>query len=220
MNNKRIIWITSLLCLLPLFFSAAVYSGLPEQIAIHWNSAGEADNYVNKAIGAFGIPILFVAINLMLTKMRYVGDPKGDGQVKAKGSWLIYVWTAPVLSVLLTPITLLMAMGVAIPITMVASLIVGIVLIILGNYLPKSRQNSFFGIKLPWTMKDTNNWNKTQRIAGYVWITGGLLVIICSFLLPHHFQLLITLVIAALLILTPAIYSYIQSKGEKGTRSN
>ena len=96
MTNKCIVWITSLICLLPLIFSAAVYASLPDQIAIHWNSAGEADNYVNKAIGAFGIPVLFLVINLILTRMRSVGDPNGDGRTKANASRHLFLWTAPV----------------------------------------------------------------------------------------------------------------------------
>lgn len=82
-NKKTLLWVTSLLCLLPMVFSAAVYSSLPKQVATHWNNAGEADNYVHKAFAAFGIPIMFLVINLIMTKTRMRGDPKEEGRLRA-----------------------------------------------------------------------------------------------------------------------------------------
>ncbi|MDL2232930.1 DUF1648 domain-containing protein [Ruminococcaceae bacterium OttesenSCG-928-L11] len=209
MNNKRTLWMTSLLCLVPMIFSALVYSRLPDQIAIHWNAAGEADNYVSKAIAAFGLPILFLLINLLLTKMRMRGDPENEAQTRAKAGWQIYVWTAPVLSVILVPVTLLIAMGAEIPMDLFASLLVGLVLVVCGNYLPKSRKNGFMGIKLPWTLSDETNWNKTHRLAGYLYIAGGVLLIICNFLLSNTIaRLSVTGVVVVALILIPILYSY------------
>lgn len=216
-NRKTLLWITSLLCLLPMVFSAVVYSSLPEQVAIHWNNAGEADNYVNKAVAAFGIPIMFLVINLVLTKMRMRGDPKDEGRLRANAGWQILVWTPPALSILLTPVTLLIAMGVDIPMDMVGSLLVGLVLIVFGNYLPKSRQNNFIGIKLPWTLQDVDNWNKTHRLAGYLYIAGGILLIACNFLLSGTIaRLSVTGVVVAALILIPILYSYTQYSRGKG----
>lgn len=209
MNKKRTLWITSLLCLLPMIFSAVVYSGLPDIIAIHWDVAGVADHYVHKAFAAFGMPIIFLIINLLLSKMRLLGDPKGEGQLRANAGWQILTWLAPVLSLILVPITLCIAMGADIPMVMAVSLLVGLLLIVVGNYLPKSRQNNSIGIKLPWTLNDTDNWNKTHRFAGYVYIVCGGLLIIANFLLENTFAYVsVDIIIIAALALIPVIYSY------------
>ena len=208
-NNKGIIWITSLLCLLPIIFSAVVYEALPEQIAVHWNSAGVGDNYVHKAIAAFGLPVIFLAINL-LSRVRLVNDPKsGQSQaIKQLGIWLI-----PALSIVLVPITLAIAMGADIPIVMVSTLLVGLLLVVIGNYLPKSRQNYTIGIKLPWTLNDVDNWNKTHRLAGYLYIIGGIALIIGNLLLSvPSLQLAVMLGTIILLVLVPAVYSYLLYK--------
>ncbi|HCC34853.1 MAG TPA: hypothetical protein DEQ02_04180 [Ruminococcaceae bacterium] len=208
MNKKTLIWVTSLLCLLPIAFSVAVYSSLPEQIAIHWNNAGTPDSFVHKAIAAFGIPLLFLIINLF-SKIRLLNDPKGESQSQAIKRFAI--WLIPALSVILVPVTLSIAMGADIPIVMISTLLVGILMVIIGNYLPKSRQNYTIGIKLPWTLNDADNWNKTHRLAGYLWIIGGLLLIACNFLLRGAIaQLSVTAIIVAMLILTPILYSYMQ----------
>jgi len=92
---------------------------------------------------------------------------------------------------------------------MVGSLLVGLVLIVFGNYLPKSRQNDFIGIKLPWTLNDTDNWNKTHRLAGYVYIVCGALLIIANLLLDNRFAYIsVDIIIIAALALIPIIYSY------------
>ncbi len=208
MSKKSVMWITSILCLLPIVFSAAVYASLPEQIAIHWNSAGEPDTLAHKAIAAFGIPLLFLAVNLF-SKMRLLNDPKGDGHSQAMKR--LSIWLIPALSIILVPITLSIAMGADIPIVLISTLLVGNVLIIFGNYLPKSRQNYTIGFKLPWTLNDADNWNKTHRLAGYLFIAGGLLLIACNFLLTSTAALLsATIAIVVMLVLIPILYSYAQ----------
>lgn len=207
MNKKRIVWVTSLLCLLPMIFSAAVYSKLPAEIPIHWNYAGVADNYVHKAVGGFGLPVLFLAINLVLSKMRLLWDPKAEGQASAIRQ--ISIWSVPAVSVIFVPISLCIAMGADIPVDMVASLLVGIILIVVGNYLPKSRQNYTVGIKLPWTLHDANNWNKTHRLAGYVYIACGGLLIVANFLLGNALaRAFVGAAVIVALALVPAIYSF------------
>lgn len=211
-NNKRILWITSLLCLLPLLFSVIVYRSLPEQIAIHWNSAGVADNYVHKALAAFGLPIVFFAINLF-SKIRLLNDPR-EGQSQA--IMQLSIWLIPVMSIILVPVTLAIAMGADIPIVMICTLLVGLLLVVFGNYLPKSRQNYTIGVKLPWTLNNADNWNKTHRLAGYLWIAGGVLLIISNFLLPRAFaQIAVTVIIVVVLVLVPIIYSYSLYKQEE-----
>ncbi|MGI6105528.1 MAG: SdpI family protein [Raoultibacter sp.] len=206
--NKDLLWITSLLCLLPIIFSVVVYSSLPEQIAIHWNSAGTPDNYAHKAVAAFGLPVVFLAINLF-SKARLLNDPKEAGQSQAIRQ--VGIWLIPILSIVLVPVTLSIAMGANIPIVLLCTLVVGILLIIIGNYLPKSRQSYTFGIKLPWTLADADNWNKTHRLAGYLYIAGGALLIGSNFLLSNAAaQISVTVMIVVVLVVIPIIYSYTQ----------
>ncbi len=206
MNKKAVVWVTSVLCLLPALFSAAVYALLPQQIAIHWNSAGVPDSFVHKAVAAFGLPVFFLAVNLV-SKLFLFGDPKGKGQSQAIRQFSI--WLVPAASVILVPVTLFIAMGADIPVVTVSTLFAGLVLVIAGNYLPKSRQNYTIGIKLPWTLHDADNWNKTHRLAGYLWMAGGTVLIVCGFLLPGTaVWLSVTAILVAVLVLVPVLYSY------------
>ncbi len=164
-SHKSILFITSLICLLPMIFSAVVYEELPARIAVHWNSAGVPDNYAGKAVAAFGLPALLLGIHLF-SAMVLLNDPKrAAGSQKLR---LLGIWIIPILSVVVVPVTLLIAMGAQIPIVMPVTLLVGTLLVVVGSYLPKSRQNYTVGIKLPWTLDSEENWNKTHRLAGYL----------------------------------------------------
>ena len=206
-NNSTITMLSSVVCLLPLILSIVVYNELPEQIAIHWNSAGNPDNFVPKAIAAFGMPFLFFVLNIA-SKARLYNDPKRADASQTMRA--IFAWLIPISSIIAVPITLFISMGKNIPIAVIIPALVGAVLVIYGNYLPKSRRNYTIGIKLPWTLHNADNWNKTHRLAGYLWILGGSALIIGAFMVNVNpvIGTLLTVIMVISLIITPVCYSY------------
>ena len=58
---------------------------------------------------------------------------------------------------------------------------------------------------------NNDNWNRTHRFSGFIWVTGGLLIIINAFIqIPY---LLDAIVIG--LVLLPFLYSYLFYKSQK-----
>lgn len=205
-NNKTLI-LTTLLCLLPILLGLALYDRLPEQIAVHWNSAGEPDSYIPKLAAVLGLPGLFAGISLFVN-FTLSRDPKAQRQSEVLRN--IGLWFIPFLSLLLVPITLFIAMGAQIPIGTIAPLLLGLLLVVIGNYLPKCRQNYTVGIKLPWTLHSEENWNRTHRMAGVLWIAGGFIIAAASLL--RVTWLPITVLIALVLVFVPFVYSYLLYK--------
>lgn len=200
-NNKTMI-LSTIVCLLPMALAAVIYKDLPDQIAVHFNSAGEANNYLPKAVTAFGLPILFAAINIF-SQFRRNQDPRGENAsitIKKFTSWLI-----PLLSVCVIPATLFMAMGTMIPFVIIGQAFAGVIIVFLGNYLPKCKQNYTIGIKLPWTLHDEINWNKTHRFTGFVWVIGGVIILLNAFIANNLFVMIGILILLAAL---PFIYSF------------
>lgn len=216
-SNRVMLAVTSFVCLLPIIFSLIVYKDLPEQVAIHWNSAGNPDNYVSKAMAAFGMPVLLMGINIF-TQICLYNDPKRSNVSQVMR--MFAAWTSPVLSLILVPVTLYIAMGTKISVPMTANLLTGITVMFCGNYLPKSRQNYTVGIKLPWTLHSSDNWNKTHRMAGHLWVLGGLVLIVGAFLNPENTSCAarLTFLTIAVLVAVPFLYSYVLYKrsGENG----
>lgn len=204
MKIDFLVFITTAVCLLPMILSLIVYDKLPMQVAVHFDSAGNPNGFAPRFIAAFGIPLLMAVLNLF-THFALNQDPK-----KANSSVTmqkIAKWIIPILSVILVPATLFMAMGMEIPIHIIVPCIVGVVIIACGNYLPKSKQNYTIGIKLPWTLSSEINWNKTHRLAGYVWMIGGMILVLSSFF--KTYALPITLTVITLLVVVPFVYSYL-----------
>jgi len=199
-NNITLV-ITSIICLSPAILAAFVYDKLPDEIAIHFDAAGNPNNYAPKFIAAFGLP-LFLAIINFFVNFFISKDPKNENissSMKFLTKWLI-----PLLSVVIMPVTLFKSMDADIPIDIIILSVVGLIIVLCGNYLPKCKQNYTVGIKLPWTLHSYENWNRTHRLSGKLWVLGGLLIILNSFIGLAW----IMIVIIALIIIIPVIYSY------------
>ena len=100
-------------------------------------------------------------------------------------------------------------------INFMANLLLGVIFIVIGNYLPKCRQNYTIGIKLPWTLSDTENWDRTHRFAGKIWMLCGVLEIIVGFLPIAQFEI-VTIALILLATIPVAVYSYLLYRKKMG----
>lgn len=205
MKRKTTI-ITCIVCLLPILFGVIVYDRLPAQIPIHWNLEGNIDGYAAKSIFVFLLPLLMTLMQLFCLFMTK-RDPKYQNY-SAK-MLRVVVWIIPVITLVLVTITYAVIFGYNISINFIIPIVLGILFILLGNYLPKCRQNYTLGIKTPWTLDDEENWNKTNRLGGYIMVAGGLGIIILTFFDLAFYGLL---VFVAVFLIVSMGYSYLMYK--------
>ena len=97
------------------------------------------------------------------------------------------------------------AMGYSVPIEVIMPVVMGLLFIVVGNWLPKCEQTYTMGIKLPWTLASEANWNATHRFGGKVWVAGGILTTLTAFLGSFWLMMVILLAIVVL----PTVYSYL-----------
>ena len=116
-------------------------------------------------------------------------------------------WIAPVISLLGCGSTYASALGQPLRIDRLAMLLLGIVFTIIGNYLPKCRQNYTIGIKIVWTLSDEENWNATHRMAGKLWVIGGVLIALGGFL-PHGWAIAVMFILLIPMCVIPIVYSW------------
>lgn len=180
---------------------------------VHWNSVGEANGFVAKSIGAWGLPLLMLAIHLVVAVKTE--NSSANRCLSSLTSSLCF-WAVPLLSVVLVPLSLLKAAGYALNIAAAVLSAVGVLLIAAGNYLPKNRPNSIAGYKLPWTRTDPDNWNKTHRFAGAVWVICGFVFLILSLISLGSSPAVIVILAALIALLSPAVYSYMLYARSKG----
>ena len=205
-NVKKTLIITSIITALPILIGVFYWDQLPDTMATHFSSDGTPNGWSSKLFSVFGLPLFLVAINALCT-LTTETDPRRS-KYPEKMMKIIY-WICPAVSWIcaigIYGNSLGFEMG---NILQYLSLLMGVLFIVIGNYLPKVKQNYYLGIKLPWTYTDENNWNKTHRFGGKVFVVGGILFILNFFLKIPGIE--IWLILAMVLI--PAIYSYAYSR--------
>jgi len=200
-KNWKVLLITSAMILLPILAGLLLWDQLPERIPIHWNGAGEVDGWSGKTFVVFGIPLIMLALQWLCVLVSSA-DPKKENHPK-KVLHLV-LWIIPVLSAVLLAAAYAVALGQEVRMEVVMPVLVGLVLTIVGNYMPKCKQNYTIGIKIPWTLHSEENWNRTHRFAGRLWVVCGLLLTLTGFF--GGFWAFFA--IALLMVLAPFIYSY------------
>ena len=162
--------ITTLITLLPIVLGIALYDRLPDVVATHWGIDNQPNGWSSKAMAAFGMPGILALINLVcsIAMEIYPDSPfvkVRPVSIKAVGGWekenkladkvsprLMWLcrWIIPVLSLILVPVMLYSAMGVSFDMGRIVCSILGIMFIIIGNYLPKCRRNGVVGRPSCW----------------------------------------------------------------------
>jgi len=201
-KNLKILIITSLVILLPMLAGVILWNRMPDQVPMHWNFAGEIDDWGSKGFMVFGMPLIMLAAQ-WLCALGTSADPKKANHPN-KVLHLIF-WFIPVLSLLLFAITYAVALGKDVRVEVVLPVFIGVLFAIIGNYMPKCKQNYTIGIKIPWTLNSEENWNKTHRFAGWLWMFSGLVIMFSGFFGSFPIFLVIVLV----MILAPCVYSYL-----------
>lgn len=188
--------------LIPLCIDIYMYPKLPESVPVHFNFEGVADGFAPKFIGLFGLLAFLILIHVF-TIFMMSKTPKANHIPKI--SMIITSLVCPIISVYTTFFIISASFNHDYHFMIYGMhFIIGILMIALGNYLPKTRRNYVLGIKTPWTIDDDDNWNQTHRIGGYCFVTAGIVYIILT-LVNQPFIGLIFLLVCSMI---PVIYSY------------
>jgi uncharacterized membrane protein len=203
---------TPLKVLLLVLTAATVIVGLiivpaSTMLPIHWNLAGEPDWFVPREVGLLvpaGVVALVWLIFLGVDRFTNAAD-------REAGAYVVGVVLTALTATFCAISVATVAIGVGVPVNMVqvVAVAIGILLLVLGNAMPKSRPNSFAGIRMPTTLRSETNWQATHRLTGWLTIASGIALLIAAFLVPVQF--LIWWVVACIIgpMLIGGIYSLI-----------
>ncbi|MCH5250588.1 MAG: SdpI family protein [Lachnospiraceae bacterium] len=204
-KNKWQLIISSVIIILPIVVGLFIWNYLPEQIAIHWGVDGEPDGWSGKSFAVWGLPLILLALHWICIFFT-AHDPKNKEQ--SSKVFNMVLWIIPIISLIVCSCSYAFALGNDINIVMICRVLIGIIFVIIGNYMPKCKQNYTIGIKIPWTLQNEENWNKTHRFAGRIEVLGGLLILATLFIPMENFiYVLIPLIL--LMAFVPIIYSYV-----------
>ena len=205
-ENRGAILVTSLVTLLPVLAGLLLWNRLPARMPSHFGVSGEVDGTMSKAVMVFAFPAFLLVMHL-LAAWLIARDPKKQN-ISSK-LYRLVLWIVPVLSLVLAAVIYPTALGAKVNASQLIFLMEGLLILVCGNYLPKCRPNYTVGIRLPWTLEDEDNWNKTHRMAGPVWVAGGLVQTLMALLpIPTEAAVGVFVGLLVVLILIPSVYSY------------
>ncbi len=189
------------------------YANFPEQVPTHWNLEGVVDDYSSKAFTAFFFPILVILAHGLFLVLPII-DPKKDRYNEFRKVYHIFKNLIIAFLVIIYFIVGLNGLGYNISVSLWMPVLIGLLFIVMGNYMAKIKPNWFIGIRTPWTLSSEEVWNKTHRFGGKMFILGGILMILQPFL-PVNFRttiFIITLVIVLAGTTGYSLVAYLQEK--------
>ena len=201
--------IALVLLAIPFAYAAYVYAGLPETIPTHFNFKGEADGFGGKdsiflgpaILGATGLFTFFLLSNIKNFDPKRVKE-EDDGMFK-KFALLMVAF--------LSMLGLIITISASTPSINVAKLLlpgIGLFFAVLGWVMPKIHQNYFAGFKLPWTLENVDNWNETHKVAGKIWLYGGIFQAVATLLLASMPAFICFIIATAVMVIIPTVFSY------------
>lgn len=203
-KNKGLLIATSFVILLPILAGLIFYDRLPDSMNIHWNLQGETDGQGSKHLMIFLMPCILLAVHWLCILVT-VKAPKGYGENDKM--FRLMLWFMPILSLLVNGMMYLSSAGHGENAFMLMPVLLGALFIVIGNYMPKTKQNWTMGIKIKWTLSSEENWYATHRLAGKLWVLGGALMIL-AVLLPGSAMMIALGVILAVMVMVPFVYSW------------
>ena len=199
------------LALAPFIISAIYYNNFSDQVAVHWDNLGTPDKFVSKFFAAWIIPAIMLGLVILVNIFNKYDPRKATNKNETIRS--IGIWLAVSIPVIVQFIIVIQAdTDSHFNLMSAIILVIGLLIIIFGNYLPKTRSNFFLGYRLPWTLSEEDNWKATHRLAGFVWIITGITISITAFFSHYTSIYIIHLACIAVMFIVPTVFSLIKYK--------
>jgi len=201
------------IALVPLGYLQWVYDELPAIVPMHYGADGKPNGFGPKSELFVLQAILIGASILAYLLMKFLSsiDPKkqvkaGEQTFQKLGMGLIVFFAA--LSLVIT----FAAVNKTLEINKLILPLTGLLFVFLGNIMYSIKPNYFAGVRTPWTLESEGNWRATHRLAGKVWVAGGIIVTVAMLVLPDKADIFVFLPCILIMAFIPIIYSYIYYK--------
>ncbi len=192
--DKKMLLFGILLCLLPILVGFYYYDLLPDKIAVHFNIQGNPDNFVSKTWGIVGVPLgmgaVFVVLSIFL-------DIQETGK---KGAALVKI-TIPILTIILQGALIYYALDNNFDVGKLTLFTVGIIFMVLGNYLPKKEYWGKYNFNLCGLEKGLDE-QKFIRIYSRFMAASGVLIFLSAFL-DNRLGISLVIIFAILSVILP-----------------
>lgn len=216
-SNRKLYFVWAL-SLLPVLLAAVFYNQLPDQIPTNWGFDGNVTYGPKSTIWMLsGMAPLFGIVLPLLQRI----DPRKDNYRKFLGNFYMFLIVLMLFMTLMVGVTISESIYPGrITVYKVITVAMGALFLLIGNMMPKFKSNFFVGIKNPWTLSNTEVWNRTHRIAGYCWVVGGLLIILMALALPEKVLFAAFMTVIVVMVGIPTVLSYLWYRREQAGKQD
>ena len=201
-KKNKLFWILTVVCALNFAAHLYFYPSLPDIVPTHWGASGQVNGWGPKSTVLILAALPFAM--LILFKVIRKTDPKYQNFEKFGKVWNLFVVLFTVMTAAFSWLSELAVFGKLPDSSNIVSILVcggiGVLFIIMGNFMPQVKQNYTFGCRTPWALNDEHNWQRTQRMGGYTFIIMGIVLLVLAFLggLLGDIATLVVLLVAVL----------------------
>jgi uncharacterized membrane protein len=180
---------------------------VPERLPVHWNLQGDVDRYGGKLEGLFLLPLVALGLYLLLLVMPLV-DPGRRNYQNFKKAYNAIRIALVLFMALIYGLAISSAFGYQFDSTSIVFTAMGLLFIVLGNFMGKIRPNWFVGVRTPWTLSSKLSWDKTHRLAGWLFVLMGLLFLVLA-IVPATWMFIVVFAIDGISLAWMIVYSYL-----------
>lgn len=207
MNIKKEIPLL-IVVLIPFVYLAYIWSSLPDIVPLHWNYKGEIDDWGNKSSLIFITFLLSGLTYILFTVIPFIDPKKRIQTMDNKYHNLKFLMVLFMSALAVFIIYSVKEQSITNP--SFIYLAMGLLFMLLGNYMKTIKANYFIGIRTPWTLEYESIWKSTHKLAGKIWFVGGLAIVISSLTTSKDFNGIFFISAITLLAIIPVVYSYME----------
>ena len=206
-------WYPVAVVVVALLASALVWGRLPEQVPMHWDASGNVDRHGSRLAGALLLPGVMLLLAILVPVLPRI-DPRRANYARFDPTYHLAMNAVLTFMLGVHLVALATALGMEVPMERVVPAGAGLLLLVIGNVLPRARQNWMFGIRTPWTLSSERVWERTHRVGGYCMVAAGLVVLASALLAPGTASVALLVAAVAGASLVPLVYSYLAWRQE------
>lgn len=189
---------------------------MPARVPTHWDISGQPNGYTGRFWAVAMWPLLISGLAVVTVLLPAISPRRFEIRPFA-GIYGALMLAIQGVMLVLGIAAMLAGAGHAVPMATIAPLTVGVLLMVLGNYMGKFRRNFFMGIRTPWTLASEAVWERTHRLAGWLFVLAGVAMVVTA---PIHAMHWLSLVVVMVACLVPAVGSYFIYRRLEGRSSD
>ena len=168
MKKNKLFWILTVVCVLNFAAHLYFYPSLPDIVPTHWGASGQVNGWGPKSTVLILAALPF-AMLILFEVIRKI-DPKHQNFEKFGKVWNLCVVLFTVMMAAFSWLSELAVFGKLPDSSNLVSILVcggiGVLFIILGNFMPQIKQNYTFGCRTPWALTTSTTGSAPSAWAG------------------------------------------------------